>query len=294
MLKLMSTFEGTAEFLEINGVHKEWADLFHDNPHIRESFANRLDHVYEHITRTDMPLIPEDNNILRALSGCGPGDVKVVIVGHDPIRYRSLATGYAFSFPPEEIIDENVGHDRPLLQDTGRSVAVLHDALVQAGYLEEGGSYDCCHEQWVGRGVLLLNASLTYPGFHHFEIWQTFTKQLLREVIRLSQQNHLYFLFWGTDAGIVGDWLSKQLENDDSVQTIKENHRQSIHSKTRVIIFIGDHPTHPKDENKFLIQASDQFRTIKEYYSDIFALPNLKNVTVAKEKVHNYESNMSA
>lgn len=268
--------EEIRQVLEENGVH---TGIFFSFSDLKNSFSTSFRNYLEHIARHDIPYIPKRCNLLRFLMGCDPTHTKVIIVGHDPIEDEILATGVAFSFPKGNIIDRNIGERRAMLSGKGRSVAILHDALNDAGFLERGGHYDCCHEEWMERGVLMLNASLTWMyGKDHFPIWRGFIEEILYKIADVSTQKPVFFLFWGTGAKPIGYWLSSKLSGlNYSTQIIdQDDHSTAINRSARIVIFIGDHPTYPRLNSKFRIQAANQFRHIKKHYPELFALPNLR------------------
>ncbi|CAG5121061.1 unnamed protein product [Candidula unifasciata] len=251
------------------GVHEGWVSIFQDDLlyYFNRSIANVEGNL---LNREGM--VPEKSKILLALSRCAPEDIKVVILGHEPISNKNLATGFAFSFPEGEIIDENVGQ-RELKPEEGFSVKMLHDVLADAGYLERGATYDCCHEVWADRGVLLLNASLTY-SMGHFSLWKKFVSRLLCLLVQLNRSQRLFFLCWGTNAKEISEWLLAKLwEIGIGTQAIKhDQHNTWVENSAPVVVFVGDHPTYPRDKNEFVQQAKIQFHAIKQWYPDLFTL----------------------
>uniref|UniRef100_A0A0B6ZVT5 Uracil-DNA glycosylase-like domain-containing protein n=1 Tax=Arion vulgaris TaxID=1028688 RepID=A0A0B6ZVT5_9EUPU len=263
-------------FLTNNNVLEEWKNIFRDKCDLKNS-------VLEFINSNEYAnSIPAPHNILRAFSMCSPEDIKVVIVGDDPIWENNLATGFSFSFPKGKKLDENVGKaKRPIIYEEGQSIAILHDVLVDADFLERGGTYDYCHEIWAKKGVLLLNAILT---LNEIDIWEEFIKQILFQVAKKSEQEPLFFLFWGTEAGCLGSWLSSELKRRKYwLQTIRDgDHSESIDERAPLVLFIGDNPTFSIDGNKlkYKEQAVNQFRAIKKSYRKLFTLPNLACVFI--------------
>jgi uracil DNA glycosylase len=273
--------EEIEQLLQGNRVLKEWRCLFMENQALLRGIKTMIETIGQGNS------VPERQNVLRAFSYLPPKRVKVVIVGHEPIGDRpELATGLAFSFPPEVIIDKNVGDPRRnTIWGPGQSVPTVHDALCEAGILEQGGTYDCCHEVWATRGVLLLNAALTLTGgFPDFI--PEFVPHILLQVARRSQASRLFVACWGTNAQVVGTRFSTMLEFDGIPRQVITYERIQ---ETRVgpqdatwVIYIGHNPTYPRGNNNFYLeQAAQQFREINEVYPGLFALENLA-VAVAR------------
>lgn len=181
--------------MEILQVPQAWMPLFLTDTELLDLLYSSIINVEQYLQRDDAkPMIPHRSKLLRPLSRCPPKDVKVVLLGHDPIPHEKLATGFAFSFPAGEFSDEKFKRVYPRIP--GLSLAVLHEVLVDAGYLERGADYDGCHEEWADRGVLLLNAALTYTFgiLTHFDLWKDFICRLLCLVAHHSQQQPIFFL----------------------------------------------------------------------------------------------------
>lgn len=272
--------EKIMEFLDINNIHEEWIKVFQENNQLSAYLQESLDKLDKDVQENNTFYVPERNTILRALSLCPPSDIKVVIVGHMPVRNIFLATGLAFSFPENILIDKAVQAERHIEPAQGMSILVLHSVLVDAGFLEPGGDYDCFHESWAARGVLLLNASLTYEKNNlHQKIWEKFVVELLVHTVRRSLQPRVFFLCWGNNAKHVGHKLFARLATSEhSLQEIhytwKHEHMTNGAYGARIVIYIGVHPTIPRDSTYFLKQGGDQFREIKTCYPNLFTLHN--------------------
>lgn len=274
------------EILKEVGVHDDWKPMFQEDPKLLDLLRSSIANVEEDLRDFDRPMIPDRSKLLLALSRCAPKDVKVVILGHEPISDTSLATGFAFSFPQGQFIDKGVGQ-RDFGLGPGKSVADLHDVLVEAGYLERGANYDGCHEEWADRGVLLLNAALTYDKENgHFPMWEDFVSRLLFLVASYSQQRPVFFMCWGDNAKDISKQLLQQLENRYPVQKIDDgDHGNEVDGTARLVVFTGHHPTWPRkeNENRFRLQATNQFIAIKRWYSYLFKLPKLTKEELKEE-----------
>jgi uracil DNA glycosylase len=262
--------EEVDQFLEDNNVHERWRRLFRETPALLDGIRTIIN------TISPDNSVPERQNVLRAFSYLPPEQVKVVIVGHEPIANNALATGLAFSFPLGEIIDSDVGNPgRSTMWEEGKSVPKVHDALCKAGILEQGGMYDCCHEVWATRGVLLLNAALTrFPDFI-----AEFVPQILLQVDLLSQASPVFVACWGTNADVVGTGFSLLLASAGiSHQVIRYEESQETREGpqgAKWVIYIGHNPTFPRENNFYLEQAAQQFKEINEVYPGLFDLENL-------------------
>jgi uracil-DNA glycosylase len=127
---------------------------------------------------------PARGNIFKALS-IEPSQVKVIILGQDPYPDRRLATGLAFSIPPE------ISKFPPTLRNIFTEYETdLGFARPRSGDLTP----------WIGEGVLLLNTILTCSSgesLSHAEIgWERFTRDLLSRLITPSTAG----ILWGSRA----------------------------------------------------------------------------------------------
>lgn len=271
-------------------VRQDWMPLFQerdsDNRTLLALLSSSISQVEQHLGDDPELMIPDKSKLLLPLSRCPPAAVKVVILGQLPISDKNKATGFALSYPPKMFIDKDAGRkgknwDAP-------SLALLHTVLVEAGYLERGATYDGCHEVWADRGVLLLNAALTYDYYGlHFLMWQDFVSQLLLLVGKHSKQKPIFFLCWGGNAKAVSELLLPKLKvwgdkaaafGKLTVQKIDVgDHSTELDGSVQWVIYTGDYPTYPREGsgNGFIEQATNQFKAIKKCYPDLFKLPKL-------------------
>ncbi|BFZ23199.1 hypothetical protein BsWGS_26238 [Bradybaena similaris] len=276
--------------------------MFRDNPDLLDLLHSSISNVVENLQDKNKTMIPDSSKLLLALSRCPPEDVKVVLLGHGPISDASLATGFAFSFPKEKFSDEKYkletaeARKRGLSYISGTSLAELHQVLVEAGYLERGADYDGCHEVWADRGVLLLNAALTYDKEHeHFSLWKDFVTRLLFLVALYSQHKPVFFMCWGDNARDISKQLLPQLMFRYPVQKIGDgDHGNEVDGTASLVVFTGHHPTWPRKENgnQFRLQATNQFIAIKKWHPDLFQLPKLTKEDLkedVKEKATYFE-----
>lgn len=129
---------------------------------------------------------PEIGKVFAALRATPLDRVKVVFVGQDPYFNPGLATGLAFSIPPEAPI--------PL------SLRVIFDELVEDLGIPRPSTGDL--SPWAERGVLLLNTCLSVrrgQARSHAGIgWEEFVSAVLR--LAAIQDRPVGFLAFGSDA----------------------------------------------------------------------------------------------
>ena len=139
-----------------------------------------------------------------------PSDVKVVIVGQDPYPCYRNATGLAFSLPPDVEIGTlcpggeskcaRFPSNCPSKSQNAQCVQYILQAIQKdiGGVMPSNGNLEYLAKQ----GVLLMNASFTYPKQTE---WHNFS----REIIRALSEKHkcLVFMLWGGDAKSVGNHI---------------------------------------------------------------------------------------
>ena len=131
-------------------------------------------------------VLPEKQNIFRALQLTLFDEVKVVILGQDPYPTPSHAIGLAFSVP---------SHTYP----TPKSLQNIFTELeTDLGIVRT----NCDLTDWAKQGVLLLNTTLTVeqgnPGSHKAYGWTTLTNEI---ITKLSEyHDNLVFILWGSHA----------------------------------------------------------------------------------------------
>jgi uracil-DNA glycosylase len=136
---------------------------------------------------------PARDKVFEALRLTPCSKTKVVIVGQDPYQREGLAHGLAFSVPRSA----EKRRLPPSLRNIFRSLREDPDLPpeVRATDPDHGNL-----EAWAGRGVLLLNTTLTVregvPGSHQGMGWETFTNRVIEEVERARP----VFMLWGEKA----------------------------------------------------------------------------------------------
>ncbi|XP_052812791.1 uracil-DNA glycosylase-like [Mya arenaria] len=260
-------------FLDDNSVEIGWQATIMGNEAIWTALAhsiNKLDQLDD--------VIPERNKVLAAFKYCRRSKVKTIIIGHDPIPYREFATGLAFSYPEGTVLPPcDPGRHR--YKQRHAAMRRLHDVLSPTSPAEEETS--ACHITWAKKGVLLLNAALTYtnPADQqlniHQEIWQEFLTKLLAEVLgdTFNVQGPLYVVCWGTFARA----LYVNLTADGAIAPNKYlylGHHPTFEMKDlKKSDFHGLHKPPPYDAGQsFKDQAKALFKEIHQSYPGLFSL----------------------
>ncbi len=166
--------------------------------------------------------------------------VKVVIIGQDPVPEAGQATGLAFSLQPG--------------QDPRDGVPTVLNILVELKL--EGMGVDLSNgdmSPWIDHGVLLLNAALTVlqgtskdmAGSHQY-LWNYFTQLLVEHISKKGQRTA--WILWGNEAKA----LSK-VHNliDTKKHYIKTGRHPSTSGKNACIRFFGRN--YFKCANDFLV-----------------------------------------
>jgi uracil-DNA glycosylase len=123
---------------------------------------------------------------LRALSWCGPDEVRVVIVGQDPYHGPGQAEGLAFSVAPGVRKPPSL---RNIFKEQCRDLGLP---------VPDGGSL----VPWARQGVLLLNTCLTVEdgqaGSHSGQGWEVLTDAVIMACDESDRPK--VFLLWGAHA----------------------------------------------------------------------------------------------
>ena len=136
--------------------------------------------------RSRATVYPPADRVFAALHLTPYATTRVMILGQDPYHGPGQAHGLCFSVQPEVRIPPSLANiHTELSNDLGLPIA-------------EHGSL----ENWAGRGVLLLNATLTVragqAGSHQGKGWETFTDQVINVVS--AKPEHVVFILWGAYA----------------------------------------------------------------------------------------------
>ncbi len=181
----------------LEGVPKEW------HPILSKSL-NSLPEDYLHfLIKGDY--LPGRERLFNAFKSIKPTDVKYILFGQDPYPRKESATGYAF-------IDGRVKEifsDRGLSKEVNRATSLrnfIKTLLVIDRYLsckdtsQEAISkidksniittLDELKDNLIDSGVLLLNTALVFESKdrsrYHLNIWKSFTKVLLQDMMIYS------------------------------------------------------------------------------------------------------------
>lgn len=165
---------------------------------------------------TDPPLdvYPASEDVFR-FTETPLADVKVVILGQDPYHQPGQADGLAFSVRDGVPLPPSL---RNILRELGDDYFELIRQVVRraSGHVNRNGDYLVFDgvtglpnlptsgdlTPWTRQGVLLLNTALTVregEAGSHCDIWQPFTDEVIRAVIRSSRYRP-HFILWGRRA----------------------------------------------------------------------------------------------
>ena len=138
----------------------------------------------------DEDFLPESRNVFKALT-LSPEKVKVLIVGQDPYPNPEHAMGLAFS------VNKNVSVLPASLKN------IFKELESDLGVVRTNGDLS----DWVDKGVLLLNSSLTFNPMQprqHLNIgWNLFTKSIIEYV----GKNGAIGVLWGNHAITMKDFF---------------------------------------------------------------------------------------
>ena len=164
---------------------------------------------------------------------------------------------------------------------------MVHNALKEAGILQESTSYPCSHEGWARKNVLLINTALTIEtkDRRHLDLWKCFIVGLLNSFVwetiqRHTNNNIIYVMLWGYDAKSI--W--KEITSNVQHERLK-----------RFIVMNADHPANPNvSEDKFIEEVSKHFDEINNYYPDIFSIKeNSENLDMDTRKEKTFLGNVT-
>lgn len=163
---------------------------------------------------------------LRALELTPLHSVRAVILGQDPYHGPGQAEGLAFSVSPGVRIP-------PSLRNIFKELLAGPDAPLPA----HGSLVD-----WAGRGVLLLNTSLTVedgqPASHARKSWEALTDALLHEVAKTASP--CVYLLWGAHAqakaGLIQATVARHARE---ALVLQANHPSPLSASRPPVPFLG-------------------------------------------------------
>ena len=181
--------------------YKTWHNFFLETikkEHIWDTLNKELNAAgQKHINNHQNAIEPKMSLIFNALKWVKVEDIKVVILGQDPTPQEGKAKGVAF------------------LVDNPRTVPAVLNMLLEVAF--EGFAVDLDHanvEEWLKKGVLLLNTAFTVPHKNkgknqgknqgkakekdHLAMWRPFTNALI-SYIKDNAPPSTWFL-WGEKA----------------------------------------------------------------------------------------------
>jgi uracil-DNA glycosylase len=155
---------------------REWAEKL--RPTLDDQDWAQLNTFVEECSSDDN-VKPPPHSICAALRLTPPGEVRVVIVGQDPYPTDGQANGLAFAVSGSTVPQTL----KNIFKELNCDVCVP---------IPNGGNL----EPWARRGVLLLNATLTFregDSARHRLMWKPFTDS----VIRIAEESDPVFILWG-------------------------------------------------------------------------------------------------
>lgn len=191
----------------------DWKNLV--NLEYAMSFCNDLFNMKSYYN-----ILPQKEDVFRALDLVPPSDVKVVIVGQDPYHGKDQANGLAFSVNKGLPLPPSLKNIYEELESDLDIWTPRHGDLTR----------------WAKQGVLLLNSVLTVyenqPASHYLFGWEMFTDQIIRELSK--NHSNIVFVLWGKKA------QSKRLLIDSTKHLIIESAHPSPLSASKG--FFGSKP----------------------------------------------------
>lgn len=158
---------------------------------------------------------------LRALELTAPAEVRAVILGQDPYHGPGQAEGLAFSVAPGVALPPSL---RNIFKELGRRPS--HGSLVA----------------WAGRGVLLLNTSLTVEdgraASHAKKGWESLTDAVLAHVAATASP--CVYLLWGAHAQAKAPLVREQAAaHGRAALVLQANHPSPLSAARPPVPFLG-------------------------------------------------------
>ncbi|WP_326542199.1 uracil-DNA glycosylase [Pseudorhodoferax sp.] len=163
---------------------------------------------------------------LRALRLTPPESVHAVILGQDPYHGPGQAEGLAFSVAPGVRLPPSL---RNIFKELQRDLGCAPPA---SGSLAE----------WAGRGVLLLNTSLTVEqglaGSHAKKGWEALTDALIAKVAAMASP--CVYLLWGAHAQAKAPLIEREARAAGrEALVLMANHPSPLSALRPPVPFIG-------------------------------------------------------
>lgn len=175
----------------------EWKAFWDEE--VNEDYLIALDQFVEEEYAT-YTCYPPKNQLLNAIKGLAPQEVKCIIIGQDPYHGSGQANGLAFSVTPETKIP-------PSLKN------IFKEYCTDLG---EDQPKDGDLTAWKNSGVLLLNTALSVrhseAGSHAKKGWEQFTFALMKHV--LAQSKNTGFICFGAPASKLARKVLADLPNE--------------------------------------------------------------------------------
>jgi len=180
-------------------VYTSWHQFF-------DAYAVQLQRVRDFVAteRQQHTVYPPPEDVFAAFKLTPLRSIRVVILGQDPYHSEGQATGLAFSVRSGVALPPTLANIyRELRTDCGAAVLQQREARCLAARQRIDGDLS----SWSGRGVFLLNTSLTVrageAGSHTRAVdggyhWRGITDAAVSAVIASTRRPH--FILWGRHA----------------------------------------------------------------------------------------------
>jgi uracil-DNA glycosylase len=167
----------------LNLPKNDWGAILKDTFQLKQNqdLFEKIEQLYQKET-----VLPEQQNIFKALNLTSFANTKVVILGQDPYPTPGNAVGLSFSVRPDYPIPASLQN-------------IFKERFTDIG-IEPSSNGDLT--SWAKQGVLLLNTTLTVkagqPQSHADIGWKPITRQIIQ--LLGQRQKPLVFILWGRQA----------------------------------------------------------------------------------------------
>ncbi len=200
---------------------REW-ELFLKDFLQLEEFYRKLDAF----VRQFDSILPEPEKIFNVFHKVPPARVCCVLYGEDPYPRRESANGIAFwDAQITSWEDRTVGNSmknilKALLVTHGLATYQTPIAHCRQIAREQGlRSPGALFEFWLSKGVLLINAALTFSSPQHkkkhTDFWLPFHQSLIEALN--SQGASPFYILWGKKALRFEPWIARTIDRKDKI-----------------------------------------------------------------------------
>ena len=176
----------------------EWKAFWDEE--MKEPYLRELDAFVEQ-EYTQEVCYPPKEEILAAICGLYPEEIKCIIIGQDPYHGPGQANGLAFSVTPKTKIPPSLKNIfKEYCEDLGLPSPKNGDL-----------------SPWKKEGVLLINTALTVrqhqAGSHAKKGWEDFTLSLIKHVLQKSKNSG--FICFGAPASKLAKKVTSELSEEN-------------------------------------------------------------------------------